>query len=1318
MKIGNKLLLTFVVVIALVGIAGFLFFHQTEKLLVTVRVEQAQREAGITLELLGLQMGHLVTKMQGLGSGGWVFGEIVKSNKKFTELFSGMTETEKTAYIDKQDELWKTATFSGIATPFMDQLLTHKLSTVVRKKNSLWQGDADTPPFREIFLTNKYGLITVLSSPTSDYFQADEYWWKKAVETGVYVSDLEYDESTGEYSFSICIRRDDENGNLAGVVKGVVNVQKFFSLLDKMGTKLKKHTGDPTSRDSTVDVKLLTHDGRLIYASEKEFSIGDDMGSTLNIPWQEDHFAHWYIGKGDTAGEGEELFVYQCSEYADFEGMDWILVLKYETEEIFAYVKKQKKIAIFIVVFLLVVVFLGRWFVTHYWITRHLNRMIRAVKKVGAGEFDARIEIRSNDEFGVLARAFNTMASKLNSFSSELVKARDYTNNIISSMDEILIVTSQDGVIEKVNDAACKLLDHTEKELSGRQVRELFVEDDDGILNEKLINLAKGKSFTELDVDCRSGNNRKIPIFLSGSIMWSEDGAVQALLFIASDMQDSKLMRELQEITEQLGQKIIEQEKTEKELIIAKEFAENANRVKSEFLANMSHEVRTPMNAIIGLSELALDSKLSRKHRDYLEKIHRSSRSLLGIINDILDLSRIEAGKLTMEKKGFCLQEVLEGIATLFSPRIQKKDIEFLIHHHSDVPVFLVGDALRLHQILVNLVGNSLKFTEKGEISVMVTLEAREQDEVILKFTVRDSGIGINLENPDTLFEHFTQADSSTTRKYGGTGLGLSICKQLVEMMDGHIDVSSPKGMGTVFSFTARFGLSADKPANVLKAAGNIPKLRILVVDDNEANGQLVSAILSSFSFIPTVASSGEDALALLNEPESTFDLAIIDWKMPGMDGVATCEAIRRNKTISSLPVLMISGYDPEELKGVVGSLAQGFLAKPITVSPLFDAITTILGYETIREYDQPDEWTHHKSSSMTRIKGARVLLVEDNSINRQVIEEMLAKAELYVEAAENGQVALEKINGTGEGYDIVLMDIQMPVMDGFQTTEEIRKKEKTLPVIAMTANAMDGDRDKCLAVGMDDYMAKPISRKELFEVLSRWIPENMNERKMQNKQPATHLNVDARELQNSSSENRNPTLPESIAGINIKQGLGRVDGDLALYLRLVKEFVDNYRTVDQEILAALESGDQEGGDRLVHTIKGVAGTLGAADLAAASLALEQAAKTKTGRAAPFSHFQSALQVAVTSFSTLLAAGEEEQSAVQQNIPYDRDRVAKELAQLSVMLKNNDFEAVNKWQDLKMQLQEQPSATLDTIENCLNTFDFEGALKILPEIHC
>ncbi len=1311
--------MTYVVVIALVGIAGVLFFHQTEKLLVTVRVEQAQREAGITLELLGLQMGHLVTKMQGLGSGGWVFGEIVKSNKKFTELFSGMTETEQTAYIDKQDALWKTATLSGIATPLMDQLLTHKLSTVLRKKNSLWQGDADTPPFSEIFVTNKYGLIAVLSSPTSDYSHADEYWWKKSVETGAYISALEHDESTGGYSFSICIRRDDENGNLLGVVKGVVNVQAFFSLLDKMGTKLKKYAGDTANRNGTADLKLLTHDGRIIYASEKEFSIGDDLKSTLNIPWQKDRFTHWNIAKGDTEGEGEELFIYLCSGDDAVEGMDWILVLEYETEEIFAYVKKQKKIAIFIVVFLLVVVFLGRWFVTHYWITRHLNRMIRAVKKVGAGEFDARIEIRSNDEFGVLARAFNTMASKLNSFSSELVKARDYTNNIISSMDEILIVTSQDGVIEKVNYAACKLLDYTERELSGRQVKELFVEDNDGILNEKLINLSKGESFTELEVDCRSSCNMEIPVFLSGLIMRSEDGAVQGLLFIASDMRDSKLMQELQGVTEQLGQKIIEQQKTEKELIIAKEFAENANRVKSEFLANMSHEVRTPMNAIIGLSELALDSNLSRKHRDYLEKIHSSSRSLLGIINDILDLSRIEAGKLTMEKKDFCLQEVLEGIATLFSPRIQKKDIEFLVHHHSDVPVFLVGDALRLHQILVNLVGNSLKFTEKGEISLQVTLESREQDEVILQFTVRDSGIGVDLENLDTLFDHFTQADSSTTRKYGGTGLGLAICKQLVEMMGGHIDVSSPEGMGAVFSFTAHFGLSADKPANVLKAAaGKVPELRILVVDDSDANCQLVSAILSSFSFVPTVVSSGEEALALLNEPENTFDLAIIDWKMPGMDGVATCEAIRRNKTISSLPILLTTGYNPEELEGVAGSLAQGFLAKPITVSPLFDAVTTILGYESIREYGQPDEWTHEQSSAMTRIKGARVLLVEDNSINRQVIEEMLGKAELYVDAAENGQAALKKLSSTEEGYDVILMDIQMPVMDGFQTTEEIRKKEITLPVIAMTANAMDGDRDKCLAVGMDDYMAKPISRKELFEVLSRWIPENMNERKMQNKQPATHLNVDARELQNSSSENRNPTLPESIAGINIKQGLGRVDGDLALYLRLVKEFVDNYRTVDQEILAALESGDQEGGDRLVHTIKGVAGTLGAADLAAASLALEQAAKTKTGRAAPFSHFQSALQVAVTSFSTLLAAGEEEQSAVQQNIPYDRDRVAKELAQLSVMLKNNDFEAVNKWQDLKMQLQEQPSATLETIENCLNRFDFEGALTILPEIHC
>ncbi len=1318
MKIRNKLLLMFIVILTLVGIAGFLLFYKTEKLLVAVKVEQALNLAETTLELIDRQMDHLVTNMKGLGAGGLVYREIANSNKNFTELFAGMTETEKTAYIDKQDDLWKTATLNGTKTPLMDKLLNHKLSTILRTKNHLWQRDADMPPFGEIFLTNKYGLITILTSPTSDYFQADEYWWKRTVKTGVYISDLEYDESAGIYSFSICLREDDENGNLLGVIKGVVNIQEVLLLLDEMETRLKGHSLNQMARHETVDFKLLTHDGKLIHSSEKGYSIGDDMNSSLDLISQEHRFAHWYISKGDTEGEGDELFVRAHSTgYGDFQGMDWVLMLEYETKEIFAPVKKLKKVAIIIFAFLFLAVALLRWLMVHYWITRPLETVIRAVKKVGEGDFNVKAEVSTNDEIGVLARSLNTMASELKSSNNELVTARDYTNNIIASMDEILIVTSQDGVIEKVNETACILLSYTENELLGRQVREIFTEERNGILNEKLTNLAKGKPFTELDIDCRSGNYRKIPIFLSGSIMWSKDGTIQALLFIASDMRHSKLLHELQEATEQLGQKIIEQEKTEKELIIAKDFAENANHAKSKFLANMSHEVRTPMNAIIGLSELALDSNLSPKHRDYLEKIHRSSHSLLGILNDILDISKMEAGKLAMEKNNFCLQDVLEGIAILFSPRIQEKDIELLIHHHSDVPVFLVGDALRLHQILVNLVGNSLKFTEKGEISVLVTMESLDQDEVTLKFTVQDSGIGIDQENLDTLFDHFTQADSSTTRKYGGTGLGLPISRQLVEMMHGHIDVSSKKGKGAVFSFSARFGLVADKTENLLKAAGKLPELRILVVDDNEANCQLVSAILSSFSFIPTVASSGEEALALLNEPGKNFDLAIIDWKMPGMDGVATCEAIRREEAISSLPVLMTTGYDPAEMKTVAGSLAQGFLAKPITVSPLFEAVTTILGYATLRENNQINECALHESRIMSRIKGAHVLLVEDNSINRQVVEEMLAKAEVYVEIAEHGQEALEKLNSTEEGYDAILMDIQMPVMDGFQATKEIRKKDIMLPVIAMTANAMDGDRNKCLAVGMDDYIAKPINSGELFRTLAKWIPENINERRVQQEQPKTKFSSDAKELQKASPKNRKPTFPESIAGINIKQGLIRVDGNVELYLRLIKECVDNYSTVDQEILATLENKDQEGSERLVHTIKGMAGTLGASDLAAASLELELAIKTKKEIKEPFSQFQSALQLAVASLTTLSAAGEEDKAIIRNNTSCDREMVDKELAELTVMLKNNDFLAVNKWQELKIHLPEQTPETIDTIENCFDKFNFAGALKILAGIH-
>jgi two-component system sensor histidine kinase/response regulator len=1000
-------------------------------------------------------------------------------------------------------------------------------------------------------------------------------------------------------------------------------------------------------------------------------------------------------------------FVYK---YVGVSGVDSprIVEVGYRSESLLADLAGKNRRLAFGVAGLLLASGVLAWFFLRRTLTRPLDQLVSAAGAAEAERYEmgALAGVRSRgDELGRLASVFEDMVAKLAARYAELVNA----------MRAVVLKVRGDGTITFANRHAIELFGFGD--LVGTPLRRLLPAEGERGVEAQLASMDDPEVRVNEVRESVTSAGTAVWIAWSNRVIQPGAGAAKEVLLVGNDVtQEVRQKRELQDLVERLAAQGERLRESERELLAAKAKAEEATQMKSMFLANMSHEIRTPMNAIIGLSHLALRTQLTPKQRDYVGKIHNAGTSLLAIINDILDFSKIEAGKLDIEATDFRLDDVISSVTTLTAQKAHEKGLELLVSVGPRVPEPLRGDPLRLGQVLTNLVNNAIKFTERGEVRVAVEPVETAGEKVQLRFSVSDTGIGMTKEQASRLFQPFSQADMSTTRKHGGTGLGLTICRRLVELMGGHVGLDSAPGVGSTFAFTIWLEApTTASPRDVVPAG--FRDLRVLVVDDNAAARAILVDSLAPLAATVDAVTSGAEALAAVRERDADrpYDVVFMDWRMPGMDGLEASRRIQDDPDLRRRPaIVIVTGFGREEVREEAERLRlAGYLVKPVTRSTLVDSLMGIVAPSggSPAAAAEPAAFT----GSAARLRGLRVLLAEDNEINQQVAVELLEAVGARVEVAANGRIAVDRLEAAGSPlpYDVVLMDLQMPGMDGYQATAILRAQERfaSLPVIAMTAHATIEERQRCLAAGMNDHVSKPIDPAALFDTIARHAspPDAASP-------GAAPPGGPAAPPEPSPSPSPAEEVPV-VAGLESAAALGRLAGNRKLYVKLLREFVERQGSAARETRAALAAGDARLAERTAHSLKGVAGTLGIPAVQAAAARVEHAIATPDASVPP-GPLLAALEAALSDFVRRLSAAlppSESASAAPAAAPVDPEEARRRVAEMLGQLGASDPAACDCLDAHPAVFRSLLGEAFPRFEERVRSFEFDDAAAALLE---
>ena len=846
------------------------------------------------------------------------------------------------------------------------------------------------------------------------------------------------------------------------------------------------------------------------------------------------------------------------------------------------------------------------------------------------------------------------------------------------------IVLLKNRIINELNDKICNIFGYEYDELLNQSTRIFFLNDEDyDSVKEEYEILKEHKVVTWEQKFVRR----------NGTSFWARI-SMQAIDFM-----------DLNKGTVAIIDDITLEKKALEDIKKAKELAEESTKSKSEFLANMSHEIRTPMNAIIGMSYLVLQTSLDEQQKNYIQKIDMASKNLLGIINDILDFSKIEAGKMNFEKIDFSLNDVLSNISNLFMFQIEEKGLELLFDIDMNVPILLKGDLFRINQVLTNLLSNAIKFTSKGEIILSIKLIEKNKKSAKIRFEVKDTGIGLSKEQQSKLFNSFSQADSSTTRKYGGSGLGLAICKQIVELMHGEIGVKSELAEGSDFYFELELQLQ-DEQQKIIEINKEIKDLKVLIVDDNASSREILENIIKSLELEVKSLCCGKESIIELKEAYlkgKPYDLVLMDWMMPQMDGLDTIAKINQDKQIEKIPTfIMVTAYNKDELiQKAKDTNIVGFLEKPISPSSLYDSILKAFGNNIIinaHKNMKIDNFKEIKNS----LTGNKALLVEDNLQNQEIAIAFLDNLGIKTVVSNNGKEALEALER--DDFNVILMDCQMPIMDGYEASKQIRKidKFKDLPIIAMTANAMQGNKQKCIDAGMNDYISKPLDFNRFYETLVPYVKSNNIEEIKENKTISKSI------------------LDFEIEGLDLELALNRMALNVDLLKNQLNRFVKSQKNFQQKIDILVNSNQLEELVREIHTLKSLCGNIAATKLFDEAKDLEEYLNLNgvDDNALKFiKELSSNLKTLVLNIAKQMNISiTRNEEFLVSNLLKNDEEIKKLFEELEVLLKELDYSAIDKINEIKILLGKNSIEEIEILENYINSFDFDKAIEFLKNI--